>query len=127
MPGPSSPDGVAARVSSAPSCRAVVFMRSTVAGTLPVRRTASAWAASLPDAIIIESKTWRIVYCPPAPIPTRVPSWSASSWVPVIVSSRGRRCATSSPVSVFISDAGRSRACGLRAASTSPESRSART
>lgn len=50
MPGPSSPDGVAARVSLAPSRSASAFILLTATSTPPTA-VASACATSLPERI----------------------------------------------------------------------------
>jgi hypothetical protein len=78
----------------------------------------------LPDRITSACSSWSTVYSPPGPMPTFVPSWLASSCVPVtFVSGRSSRMTTMES-RTLISDAGRSRACGSFAARTAPESRS---
>ena len=66
MPGPSSPDGVAGRVSSAPSWWASSDMSATVAASPPSAR-ASACAASLPELSSSPSSSSRTVYVPAGP------------------------------------------------------------
>ena len=61
----------------------------------------------------------------PGARPTLLPSWSASCWVAVIVSSIFRSCSATRAVSSLMHEAGRCRACGSCAATTAPLSRSA--
>ena len=60
-------------------------------------------------------------------MPALLPSTRRSDAVPSTTVSGLSRSATTSDVRIFNVDAGRSRACGARAASTAPVSRSART
>ena len=60
MPGPSRPDGVAGRVSSAPYCPAVAVIAATVAVS-PPRARANASAASLPELSRRAAMSWRTV------------------------------------------------------------------
>ena len=60
-------------------------------------------------------------------MPARLPSIDRSSGAPATCASGSSRSITTSAVSTFSVDAGRWRACGARAASTAPLSRSART
>jgi hypothetical protein len=126
MPGASSPDGLATLVSSMPSWPAAVFILSTVAG-IPPSCMASACAASLPDASNRASSNSPTVYWPPGPIPTRLPTWSASSCVPTTGAAGFSSRAATRASNSLISDAGRCLACGALAASTAPVSRSCNT
>src|SRR6516225_7041691 len=76
MPGPSSPDGVATRVSWPPSLAASTLIFST-ACCIPPSCMASAWAASLPECISRPCSSWLTVNTPPALTPTLVPSAAA--------------------------------------------------
>ena len=71
-PGPSSPDGVSAWVSSAPISSAASFIArsppATPAGPPPNR--ASTLAASLPELSRSPSHSVCTVYCPPSSRPT---------------------------------------------------------
>ena len=127
MPGPSSPDGVAGRVSSAPSSRAVSVMAASVAAS-PPRARASASAVSLPEFSSSPARSWRTVYCPPAPMPglAALDRLVLRRCLPRRRPGRAAATATSA-VSTFNADAGRCRACGALAARTAPVSRSAST
>ncbi len=59
-PGPSNPDTVAALVSSAPRAAAIAFMSATVFAVPPLA-LARAWAASLPEFIIMPRISSRTV------------------------------------------------------------------
>ncbi|CKQ46985.1 Uncharacterised protein [Mycobacterium tuberculosis] len=60
MPGPSSPDGVATRVSRPPSLAASRLIFSSAAG-MPPSCLASAYAASLPECISSPCSSWLTV------------------------------------------------------------------
>ena len=81
MPGPSSPDGVATRVSRPPSLAASTLIFSHAVG-IPPSCMANACAASLPECISSPCSSWLTVYIPPSSTPTLVPSAAASSAVP---------------------------------------------
>ena len=106
MPGPSSPDGVAGRVSSAPSCRAFSVIAATVAASPPIAR-ASACAVSLPELSSRPVSSCRTVYVPPGPIPARLPSIERSSGAPATCASGSSRSIATIAVSTLSVDAGR--------------------
>jgi hypothetical protein len=126
MPGPSRPDGEAARVSSAPSFVASAFILPSATST-PPSFVAKAWATSLPECISRPCSSWSTVYCPPSTMPTQVHSWSASSLVGTTISAGLSSVTTTSASSVLMSEAGRCREWGSFAASTLPVSRSCST
>lgn len=130
-PGPSSPDGVEAWVSFAPSASAVSFIAASppLTPASPPASRASTFAASLPETSIRPSSTVSTLYRPPSTSPTaelpdskaRSPAVTVTTWPGFTV---GRAV---SAVSSFRVLAGWCRACGAHAASTAPLSRSAST
>src|ERR1700757_3925303 len=124
MPGPSSPDGVATRVSWPPSLAASTLIFST-ACCIPPSCMASACAASLPECMSSPCSSWLTVNTPPALTPTLVPSAAASSSVPSTDLLRGSALMDAIATSTLMMLAGRWRPCGSLAAITAPLSRSA--
>jgi hypothetical protein len=128
-PRPSSPDGVTACVSNAPSRRASAFIAATPPFTPPgpPPRRASTFAASLPDWSSRPIQSVATEYFPPSTNPTaELPgSKSRSPLVTVITclgSSLGSTVAASSS---FCTLAGVPYSCGPQAPRTSPLSMSA--
>ncbi len=106
MPGPSRPETDAVRVSDAPRDAALAFILATVACS-PPSCCASAWAASLPDRITSPCISCRLLYVPPAPRPTELPSMDAASGFATIVVSRSSSSSATSASSTLMVLAGR--------------------
>ena len=127
MPGPSSPDGVAGRVSSAPSSLRRLGHRRHASAASPPSARASACAVSLPELSSRPAAAAAPCTCPPGPMPGPAAVDRVVLRGAVDHRVRVEPVDATSAVSTFSVDAGRCRACGARAASTAPVSRSART
>ena len=130
-PGPSSPDGVTAWVSAAPSRAASAFIaaRPPFTPSLPPANRASTFAESLPETSSSPSRIVWTLYRPPSTNPTaELPGSKARSlavtvtvWLACTLGSAVRA------VSSFWVLAGGWSACGAQAARIAPLSRSAST